>query len=155
VGPRKRSSNWVPHLKHALRIQLNAKMNCTSDLTASCTFSHCYTHAEKMTSTSQVTVVIRFGVFSTDLTYPFLNFRVGAGQRGIRIKGVKCIVRNPFLAVLFRIAGIPVVRSWEKRGLTVFTINTFQLDGVFIADNSFTRNSVWHNPHTTDCCQSG
>jgi len=37
--------------------------------------------------------------------YPFLNFRVGVGQRGFRIKGVKCIERNPFLAVLCRISG--------------------------------------------------
>jgi len=25
------------------------------------------------------------------MTYPFLNFRVGVGQRGFRIKGVKCV----------------------------------------------------------------
>jgi len=45
--------------------------------------------------------------FSVDLTYPFLNFRVGVGQRGFRIKGGKCIERNPFLPVLCLIAGIP------------------------------------------------
>jgi len=32
---------------------------------------------------------------------------------------VKCIGRHPFVAVLFQIAGILVVRSSSKRGLTV------------------------------------
>jgi len=35
--------------------------------------------------------VIWFSVFfSIDMTYPFLNFRVGVGQRGFQIKGVEC-----------------------------------------------------------------
>jgi len=56
--------------------------------------------------------------FSIDLTYPFLNFRVGDGQRGFRIKGVKHIGRNPFLTVLCGIGGISVNRSSDKQGLT-------------------------------------
>jgi len=44
------------------------------------------------------------------MAYPFLNFRVGFGQRGFRIKGVKCVGRN-----LFRIAGILVDRSSDKQ----------------------------------------
>jgi len=65
---------------------------------------------------------MRFSVFSIGLTYPFLNFRVGVGQQNFRIKGVKCIGRNPLLAVFCRIAGIPVFRSSDKRGLTVYTL---------------------------------
>jgi len=34
------------------------------------------------------------------LTYPVLNLHVGVGQRGVWIKGVKCMGRNPFLAVV-------------------------------------------------------
>jgi len=64
--------------------------------------------------------IIRFSVFfSVDLTYPYLNFRVGVGQRGFRIRGVKCIGRNPLLAVLCRIAAIPVNRSWTSPGMLV------------------------------------
>ena len=67
---------------------------------------------------NKVTVgVIRFSVFfSIDLKYPFLNCRVGVGQRGFRVKGLKCIGRNPFLAVLCRVAEIPVNRRSDKRG---------------------------------------
>jgi len=36
-----------------------------------------------------------------DMTYPFLNFRVGVGQQGFRIKGMKCVGRNMFLAICF------------------------------------------------------
>jgi len=50
----------------------------------------------------------------------FLNFRVGVGQRGFWIKGVKCIERNPLLAVLCRMAGILVFRSSDKRDLTAY-----------------------------------
>jgi len=35
------------------------------------------------------------------MTYPFLNFQVGVGQRGFRIKRVKCVGRNLFLATCF------------------------------------------------------
>jgi len=35
------------------------------------------------------------------MTYPFLNFRVGVGQGGFRIKGVKYVVRNLLLAICF------------------------------------------------------
>jgi len=54
---------------------------------------------------------------SIDLTYPFLNFRVGVRQQGFRINGVKCIGRNPFVAVLCQIVGILVNRSSDKRSL--------------------------------------
>jgi len=54
---------------------------------------------------------------STDLRYPFLNFRVRIGQQGIRIKGIKL---NPFLAVLCWIAGILVNKRLDKQSLTVF-----------------------------------
>jgi len=64
--------------------------------------------------------VIRTNVFfSIELTYPVLNLHVGVGQRGVWIKGVKCMGRNPFLAVLCRIVRIPVNRSSDKRGLTI------------------------------------
>jgi len=39
------------------------------------------------------------------MTYPFLNFRVGFGQRGFRIKEVKCVGRNLFPAICFRQRG--------------------------------------------------
>ena len=58
--------------------------------------------------------------FSIDLTYSFLNFRVGVGQRGFRIKGVKYIGRNPFLAVLCWISGITVKQTLVNRDPTVF-----------------------------------
>jgi len=35
------------------------------------------------------------------MTYPFLHFRVGVGQQGLRIKGVKFVGRNMFLAICF------------------------------------------------------
>jgi len=35
------------------------------------------------------------------MTYPFLNIRVGVGQRDFRIKGVKCVGRNLFPAICF------------------------------------------------------
>jgi len=35
------------------------------------------------------------------MTYPFFNFQVGVGQRGFRIKGVKRVGRNLFLAICF------------------------------------------------------
>jgi len=35
------------------------------------------------------------------MTYPFLNFRVGVGQWGFRIKGVNCVGRNLLLASCF------------------------------------------------------
>jgi len=35
------------------------------------------------------------------MTYPFLNFQVGVGQQGFRIKGVKCVRRNLFLVICF------------------------------------------------------
>jgi len=41
--------------------------------------------------------------FSIGMAYPFLNirYRVGVGQRGFLIKGVKCVGRNLFLAICF------------------------------------------------------
>jgi len=46
--------------------------------------------------------VIRFSVFfSIDMTYPFLDFRVGVGQWGFRIEGVKYVGRNLLLAICF------------------------------------------------------
>jgi len=39
--------------------------------------------------------------FSIDMTCPFLNFRVGVRQRGFRIKEVKSVGRNLFLAICF------------------------------------------------------
>ena len=53
------------------------------------------------------------GLFSIHLAYLFRNFRVGGRQRGFRIKGVKGMGRNRFPAVLYRIAGIPVVRDFD------------------------------------------
>jgi len=44
------------------------------------------------------------------MTCPFLNFQVGVGQRW-----EKSVPSN-----LFRIAGIPVNRSLDKRGQTIF-----------------------------------
>jgi len=35
------------------------------------------------------------------MTYLFLNFRVGVGQRGFHIKGVKCVGRNLLLPICF------------------------------------------------------
>jgi len=35
------------------------------------------------------------------MTHPFLNFRVGVGQRGFRIKGVKYVGRILLLAICF------------------------------------------------------
>jgi len=46
--------------------------------------------------------VIRLSIFSIDMTYPFLNFRVGVGQQGFRIKGVKCVWSILFLEICFR-----------------------------------------------------
>jgi len=40
-------------------------------------------------------------VFSIDMAYPFLNFRVGLRQQGFQIKGMKSIGRNLFLAICF------------------------------------------------------
>jgi len=53
------------------------------------------------------------------LAYTFLNFCVGVRQQGFWIKGVKCSERNPFLAVVYQIAGIPVNQSSDNRVLTV------------------------------------
>jgi len=59
-----------------------------------------------------------------DLTYLFLNSRVGAGHRGFQIRWGECIGRNSFLPVLCRIAGIPVSMSSQERGLTDFKKKT-------------------------------
>jgi len=50
-------------------------------------------------------------IFSIDLTYLFLNFRIRVGQRVFQIKGLKCFGRNPFLPILCQIVGIPVDQS--------------------------------------------
>jgi len=48
------------------------------------------------------------------MTYPFLNFQIGVGQRGFRIKGVKCIEKS-VPSNLFRIVGLPVDWSSDKQ----------------------------------------
>jgi len=57
--------------------------------------------------------------FSIDVAHPFLNFRVGVRQRGFRIKGVKCIGRNLFLAICSN-SGDSGWTEFGQTGLTVF-----------------------------------
>jgi len=62
--------------------------------------------------------VMRVNFFIIDLADPFLNFRVGVGQQGFRFESVECIGSNPSLPVLRLIAGIPLLRTSDKRSLT-------------------------------------
>jgi len=56
--------------------------------------------------------------FSIHVAHPFLNFQVGVRQRGFRIKGVKCIGRNLFLAICSNSGD----SGWSEFGQTSLTV---------------------------------